>query len=128
MTNFASIIKEHNKNILCKSNMKIMQLQSRSVFFIRCQTELSNFALGNVNSNHPPHTIKNLPESISQHIKLSSDKTIFNNSKQLFKNTFPPVDLAIKSCFSHSLKIKITATTKSEDRRWYGSIPHAAVL
>ena len=40
-----------------------------------------------VNSNHPPHIIKNLPETISKHIKLLSDKTVFNNSKQLFNNT-----------------------------------------
>ena len=107
MTNFASMIKEHNKNILCKSNMKIMQLQSQSVFFIRCQTELSNFVLGNVNSNHPPHTIKNLLESISQHIKLSSGKTIFNNSKQLFKNT-------LSTC-GFGYKIMLQPLTENKD-------------
>ena len=67
-----------------------------------------------VKSNHPPNTIKNLPESISRHIdKLPSDETLFNNSKDLFKTPFSIVDLTIKSSFSHSLKIKITVVIKT---------------
>ena len=41
----------------------------------------------NVKSNHPPNIIKNLPESISRRInKLSSDKSVFDNSKDLYNN------------------------------------------
>ena len=41
----------------------------------------------NVKSNHPPNTIKNLPEGISRCIhKLSSDKSVFDNSKDLYNN------------------------------------------
>ena len=41
----------------------------------------------NVKSNHPPNIIKNLPESISRHInKLSSYKSAFDNSKDLYNN------------------------------------------
>ena len=36
------------------------------------------------------------------------------------------MDLTIKSSFSHSLKIKISAVIKTEDERLYGSIPHTA--
>ena len=41
----------------------------------------------NVKSNHPPNIIKNLPESISGCInKLSSHKSVFDNSKNLYNN------------------------------------------
>ena len=41
----------------------------------------------NVKSNHPPNIIKNLPESISRGInKLSSSKSVFDNSKDLYNN------------------------------------------
>ena len=41
----------------------------------------------NVKSNHPPNIIKNLPESISRRInKLSSYKSVFDNSKDLYNN------------------------------------------
>ena len=41
----------------------------------------------NINSNHPPNIIKNLPENIQKRInKLSSSTSIFNNSKDLYNN------------------------------------------
>ena len=41
----------------------------------------------NLQSNHPPNVIKNLPESIFRRInKLSFDKSVFDNSKDLYKN------------------------------------------
>ena len=41
----------------------------------------------NVKSNHPPNIIKNLPDSISRCInKLSSDKNVFQNSKDIYNN------------------------------------------
>ena len=53
----------------------------------------------NVNSNHPPNIIKNLPESISRRInKLSSDKTVFNNSKELLNNTLSNTRRVKTSC------------------------------
>ena len=62
----------------------------------------------NVKSNHPPNIIKNLPESISRRInKLSSDKTVFNNSKELFNNAL------FNSGFDH--KIKFQPLTESKD-------------
>ena len=62
----------------------------------------------NVKSNHPPKIIKNLPESISRRInKLSSDKTVFNNSKELFNNAL------FNSGFDH--KIKFQPLTENKD-------------
>ena len=59
-------------------------------------------------SNHPPNIIKNVPESISRRInKLSSDKTVFNNSKELFNNTL------FNSGFDH--KIKFQPLTENKD-------------
>ena len=41
----------------------------------------------NVKSNHQPNIIKNLPESISRCInKLSPDKSVLDNSKDLYIN------------------------------------------
>ena len=41
----------------------------------------------NVKSNRPPNIMRNLPESTSHHIsKLSSDKSVFDNSKHLYNN------------------------------------------
>ena len=63
----------------------------------------------NVNSNHPPNIIKNLTESISRRInKLPSDKTVFNNSKELFNNALS------NSGFDH--KIKFQPQTGNKDR------------
>ena len=62
-----------------------------------------------MNSNHQPNIIKNLPESISQRInELPSDKTVFNNSKELFKNALS------NNVFDH--KIKFQPLTKNKDR------------
>ena len=62
-----------------------------------------------MNSKHPPKIIKNLSESISGRInKLSSDETIFNNSKKLF-NSAPS-----NSGFDH--KIKFQPLTENKDR------------
>ena len=63
----------------------------------------------NVNSNHPPNIIQNLPESISRRAnKLSSGKTVFNNSKELFNNSLS------NSGFGH--KIKFQSLTENQDR------------
>ena len=52
----------------------------------------------NVKSNHPPNIIKNLPESISRRInKLSSYKSVFDNSKDLYNNALSSSSLKIKS-------------------------------
>ena len=62
----------------------------------------------NVKSNHPPNIIKNFPKIISRRInKLSSDKTVFNNSKELFNNTL------FNSGFDH--KIKFQPLTENKD-------------
>ena len=62
-----------------------------------------------MNSKHPPNIIKNLPESIRRPInKLSSDKTVFNKSKELFNNTLS------NSGLDH--KIKFKPLTENKDR------------
>ena len=62
-----------------------------------------------MNSNHPPDIIKNLRESTSRRInKLSSDKTVFNNSKDLFNNAL--------SNSGFDGKIKFKPLTENQDR------------
>ena len=63
----------------------------------------------NVNFNHSCNIIKNLPDSIFRPIsKLSSDKTVFNNSKELFNNALS------KRRFDH--KITFQPLTEKKDR------------
>ena len=64
-----------------------------------------------MNSNHPPNIVKNLPESISQRInKLPSDKTVFNNAKEIFDN-----DLS-NSGFDHKIKFQLLTENKDRSR------------
>ena len=59
--------------------------------------------------NHRPKIIKNLPESLFRRInKLSSDKTVINDSKGLFNNALS------NSGFDH--KIKFQPLTENKDR------------
>ena len=65
----------------------------------------------NVNSNHPPHIIKNLPENISRRInKVSSDKTVLKNSRKLFKNTLS------NSGFYYIITFQLLAKNKDRSR------------
>ena len=62
-----------------------------------------------MNSNHPSHIIKNLPENISRRInKASSDKTVLKNSRKLFKNTLS------NSGFDHIITFQLL--TENKDR------------
>ena len=81
-------------------------------------------------SNHPPNIIKSLLESISKRInKLSSDKTIFNNSKELFNNALS------NSRFDHEIKFQIFTENKDRSRNkkrgqeivWFNSNINVAI-
>ena len=62
-------------------------------------------------SNHPHHIIKSLRESISQRInKLSSDKTVFNNSIELFNKALS------NRGFDHKIKFPPLTENKGRSR------------
>ena len=99
---------EFNHNIVSETNLKVVNFLDLKLNLSTGKYEPYNkpdnkLLYINVNYNHPPNIIKNLPESISQRInKLSSDKVVFNNSKDLFRNALS------NSGFDH--KIKFSAT------------------
>ena len=63
----------------------------------------------NVKSNHPPNIIKNLPENISRRInKLSSDKSIFENSKDLYNSALSNSGFKDKIKFNPDYKRNIS--------------------
>ena len=72
-----------------------------------------------MNSNHPPSIIKNLSESISRRKnKLSSDRTVFNNSKELFN------DALSNSGFDHKIKV----FNRNNIKVTYSSMPNFASI
>ena len=105
---------EFSVNIVSDTNLKVVNfldltLNLSTGKYKPCNKPDNKPLCINVNSNHPPNIIKNLPESISQRInKLSSDKTVFNNSKKLFN------DALSNSGFDH--KIKFFPLTENKDR------------
>ena len=84
--------KEFQLSIVCKTNLKIVNFLDVTLDLTTGRYKPYNKP-GNVpqytsvKSNHPLNIIKNLPESISRRINnLSSDKSVFNNSKDLYNN------------------------------------------
>ena len=85
-------MKEFQLSIVCKSNLKIVNFLDVTLDLTtgkyKPYNELGNIPLYiDVKWNHSPNIIKNLPESISRRInKLSSDKSVFDNSRDLYNN------------------------------------------
>ena len=84
--------KEFQLSIVCETNLKIVNFLDVTLDLTTGKYKPYNKP-GNVpqyinlKSNHRPNIIKNLPESISRRInKLSSDKSVFDNSKDLYNN------------------------------------------
>ena len=84
--------KEFQLSIACETNLKIVSFLDVTLDLTACKykpyNKPGNIPLYiNVKSNHPPNIIKNLPESTSRRInKLSSYKSVFDNSKDLYNN------------------------------------------
>ena len=97
---------EFSLNIVSDSNLKVVNFLDLTLNLSTGKYEpysnCDNKPLYmNLKSNHPPNIIKNLPESTSRRInKLSSDKTVFNNSKELFSNALS------NSEFDHKIKFQ----------------------
>ena len=90
---FISIFKtEFKLNITSEANLKIVNFLDVTLNSNTGTQELYNKPNNNplyinINSNHPPKIIKNLPENIQKRIReLSSSTRIFNNSKDLDNN------------------------------------------
>ena len=82
----------------------------------------------NVKSNHPLNIMKNLPESISRRInKLSSDKSVFDNSRNLYNNALAMMILKITSNLTQILA-RISVEIRTGKERSYGSIFHIVAM
>ena len=120
---------EFSLNVVSYTNLKVVNfldltLNLSTGKYEPCNKPVDKPLYINVKSNHPPNIIRNIPECISRRInKLSSDKIVFNNSKELFNNALSNNGFDHKIKFSHSLKIKIAAVIKTEVKRLYGSTP-----
>ena len=81
--------KEFQLSINCETNLKIVNFLDVTLDLTTDKYKSYNKPGSiplyiNVKSNHPLNIIKNLPESISRRInKLSSSKSVFDNSKDL---------------------------------------------
>ena len=84
--------KEFQLSIICETNLKIVDFLDVTLDLTTGKYKPYNKPGNipqyiNVKANNPPNIIKNLPESISCRInKLSSDKSVFDNSKDLYNN------------------------------------------
>ena len=68
--------------------------------------------------NHPPNIIKNLPESISCRInKLSTDKSVFDNSKDLYNNALSSSGFKDKIKFNPGFNKNISRNKNR--KRWF---------
>ena len=82
----------------------------------------------NVKSNHPLNIVKNLPESISHRInKLSSHKSVFDNSKDLYNNALSSSDFKDQIKFDPDLT-KISVEVRTGKEKSYGSILHIEAM
>ena len=102
-----------NLNIVCEINLKPLNFLDLTLNLPPGEYEpyskLEDKPLSiNLNSGHPPNILKNLPEIISRRIyKLSSYRTVFNNSKELFSNTL--------SYKEFDYKVKFQPRTENKD-------------
>ena len=97
-----------NLNIVCEINLKPLNFLDLTLNLPTGEYEPYNYEPINLNSGHPPNILKNLPEIISRRIyKLSSYRTVFNNSKELFSNTL--------SYREFDSKVKFQPRTENED-------------
>ena len=82
----------------------------------------------NVKSNHPPNIIKNLLENISRRInKLSSEKSTFDNSKDLYNSALSNSGFKDKIKFNPDYKRNISKNNNRK-KKLYGSILHIAAM
>ena len=121
--------KEFQLSIACKTNLKILNFLDVTLYLTagKCKSynKADNIPLYiNVKSNHPRNIIKNLPESISRRInKLSSDKSVFDNSKDLYNNALSSMVLKIKSNLIQTLT-RMSVEIRTGKEISYGPIFH----
>ena len=112
--------KEFQLNIVCETNLKIMNvldvILNLTTGKYKPYNKPGNIPLYiNVKSNHPPNIIKNLPENISRHVnKLSSDKSVFENSKYFYNSALSNSGFKDKIKFNPDYK---RDTSKNNNRK-----------
>ena len=119
---FNTFREKFQPNIVCETNL-------RTVNFLDVATDLTtgkykpynkpgNIPLYiNIKLNHPPNIIKNSPKNISRRInKLSSDKSIFENSKDLYNSALSNSGFKDKIKFNPDYKRNISKNNNREKK------------
>ena len=103
---------EFNHNITSETNLKILNFLDVTLSLSTGQYQPYNKPDNDplyidVNSNHPPNIIKNLPDSISKCInKLSSDEHVFNGTKDLCNNALKNSGYKQDIKFQHNVSVE----------------------
>ena len=118
--------KEFQLSIVCKTNLKIvnfldvtLDLTTNSKY--KPYNKLGNIPLYiNVKSNHPTNIMKNLPKSISPRInKLSSDKSVCDNAKDLYNNALSSSSFKDKVKFDLDFNKNIRSKNGKRKKIWF---------
>ena len=81
----------------------------------------------NVKLNHPPNIIKNLPENTSCCInKLSSDKSVFDISKDLYNNVISSTDFKVKIKFEADFNKNISRSISRKRKIIWFNPPYSS--
>ena len=124
--------KEFQLNIVCETNIKIVNFLYVTLALTtgkyKPYNKPGNIPLYiNVKSNHPPNVIKNLPENISRRInKLSSDKSIFENSKDLYNSAISNSGFKDKIKFNPDYKRNISKNSNRKRKIIWFNPPYSS--
>ena len=124
--------KEFQLKIVCETNLKIVNFLDVTLDLTtgkyKPYNKPGNIPLYiNVKSNHPPNIIKNLPENISRRInKLSSDKSIFENSKDLYNSALSNSGFKDKIKFNPDYKRNISKNNKRKRKIIWFNPPYSS--
>ena len=116
--------KEFQLSIVCETNLKIVNLLDVTLDLTTGKYKPYNKPANipqyiNVKSNHPPNIIKNLPESISRRInKLTPDKSVFDNSKDLYGNALYSSGFKDKIKLDPDFNKNISRSKKQEKKNY----------
>ena len=125
---FVKIFKDHfDLSITCKANLKAVNFLDVTLNLSTGKYQPYNKPDNNplcikILSNHPPNTIKNLPN-------LSVDETTFNKSKDSYNNALAESGIKRKITFQEYQNTStVRITPKLEKERLYGLTNHLVLM
>ena len=133
---FVKIFKDHfDLSITCKANLKAVNFLDVTLNLSTGKYQPYNKPDNNplcikILSNHPPNTIKNLPDDRSKRVNnLSVDETTFNKSKDSYNNALAESGIKRKITFQEYQNTStVRITPKLEKERLYGLTNHLVLM